>query len=122
MTVPQTHKAFLLTEGEPDITIDAEFGTVPPAELGEVVFRTNGVWGLYRGKDKLIFHFLAREIVSTPYKLAIIEPDFSSGIIYSRITESGQKIVLIHLTILWTNSWSSVSCPRARACLYMPAL
>ena len=91
LTVPPTHKAFLVSEGEPDITLWAEFGAVPPLELEEELFRTGGVWGLYRSRDKLVLHFCAWELETTPYKIAVMEPDFRAGTIRSRIKESGQK-------------------------------
>ena len=91
LTVPQTHKAFLVSEGEPDITLRAEFGAIPPMELEEEIFRTSGAWGLYRSRDKLVLHFCAWELETTPYKIAVMEPDFRAGTIRSRVKESGQK-------------------------------
>ena len=90
LTVPPSHKAFLVSEGEPDITLRAEFGTVPSLEMEEV-FRTRGLWGLYRSKDKWVLHFCAWELETTPYKVAIMEPDFRAGTICSRSKESRQN-------------------------------
>jgi len=91
LTVPPVHNAFLVSEGEPDITLRAEFGAVPPLELEEELFRTGGVWGLYRSSDKLVLHFCARELETTPYKIAIMEPGLHAGTIYSRSKESKQN-------------------------------
>jgi hypothetical protein len=81
----------LVSEGEPDIALGAEFGAVPPLELEEEVFHTGGVWGLCRSRGKLVLHFCARELESTPYKVAVMEPDFRAGTIRSRVKESGQE-------------------------------
>ncbi|MFC2071552.1 hypothetical protein ACFLUU_02380 [Chloroflexota bacterium] len=94
LTVSQAHKVFFVSEGEPDIILEAEFGAVPPLELEEEVFRTEEVWRLYwsRGKWLLYFRdFRADEHESTPYKVAILEPDFSYGKIHSRIKESEEE-------------------------------
>ena len=91
LTVPSTHKAFLVSEGEPDIALRAEFGAIPPLELEEELFCTRGVWRLYRSGDKLVLHFCNWEVTTKPYKVAIMEPDFRAGTIHSRIRGSEQK-------------------------------
>ncbi len=97
LTVPSTHKAFLVSEGEPDIALRAEFGAIPPLELEEELFRTRGVWRLYRSGDKRVLHFCDWEVTTKPQKVAIMEPDFHAGTIYSRIRGSEQKNQFIPL-------------------------
>ena len=91
LTVAPAAKSFLVSEGEPDITLRAEFGAVPSIPLEEEVFDTGESWSLYRSNGRLVFDFLSRELESTPHKIAVIDPDFNAGIIYTRIGETGQE-------------------------------
>ena len=80
-----------MSDAEPDIDLRAEFGAIPPLELEEELFRTRGVWRLYRSGDKKVLHFCDWEVTTKPQKVAIMEPDFHAGTIYSRIRGSGQR-------------------------------
>ena len=91
LTLPQAQRTFLVSEGKADIALRAEFGVIPPLKLEEELFRTNGPWRLYRSNGKVVLHFCAWETESTPYKIAVMEPDFSAGTIYSRVKESGEE-------------------------------
>ena len=91
LTVSPDCKAFLTSEGEPDVVLRASFGVLPAVALEEEVFHTDGLWSLYRSQGKLVFHFWSRDLESTPHKLAVIEPDFGAGDIYTRIRESEQE-------------------------------
>lgn len=91
LTVPPANKAFLISDGVPDIALQAKFGAIPSLELEDELFHTNGAWQLYRSKDKLVLYFCTGEIERTPYKVAIMEPDFSTGVIHSRLKESLQE-------------------------------
>jgi hypothetical protein len=90
LTVPQSHRNFLVPDAEAEIKLTAKFGDVPSLKMDERLFQTRGPWGLYRSGGKPVLHFSARDIEDTPYKLCVMEPDWSTGTIYTRIPETEQ--------------------------------
>jgi hypothetical protein len=91
LTLPTPNRAFMVSEGSPEVILKARFGAVPSLEMEEELFKTDGVWGLYRSGDKQVLHFCAYEMESIPYKLAVMESDFTAGTIYTRSKESGNE-------------------------------
>ena len=91
LTIPKPHETFLVSEGKPDIFLTSEYGTVPSIQLDEKLFQTDGMWSLYRSNHRHVFHFQSPEIEDTPHRLAVIEPDYDSGTIYTRIKDSGRE-------------------------------
>ena len=90
LTIPEPYEAFLVSGGKPKIFLTSQFGTIPSVQLDEKLFQTNGMWSLYKSNNRLAFHFQSPEIEDTPHRLAIIEPGYDSGIIYTRILDSGR--------------------------------
>ncbi|MDP3879111.1 MAG: hypothetical protein Q8Q07_02235 [Dehalococcoidales bacterium] len=88
LTLSYNHEAFVVSGGEPDVLLQAEYGSVPDLEFEDALFQTNGVWRLFKSGGKLVYYFHAWELDDTPYKIAVMEPDFQAGTIYSRATES----------------------------------
>jgi hypothetical protein len=91
LTVPKPYEAFLVSGGKPDIFLTSEYGTVPSIQLDESLFQTDGMWSLYKSNHRFVFHFQSPEIENTPHRLAVIEPDYNSGKIYTRIKDSGRE-------------------------------
>jgi hypothetical protein len=91
LTVPKPYEAFLVSGGKPDILLESEYGKVPSVRLDEKLFQTDGMWGLYKSGRRFVFHFQSPEIENTPHRMAVIEPDYNSGKIYTRIKDSGRE-------------------------------
>jgi hypothetical protein len=76
-------RAFLVSCGTPDITIQVATGDLsrPPGggKTGEKIFDSGALWQLYRDGGDLLFRFTSPAFGSVPYKTARFSPDFRRG-------------------------------------------
>jgi hypothetical protein len=73
---------FAMPEANPDLSVEAYWGTLNGKDKGQKVFDSGGAWQLYQKENSYWFHCTAPEFGDVPYKIARLDPDFSHGQIF----------------------------------------
>jgi len=70
---------FLIHEANPDLTIGAGWDDLSKRQRGKKVFDSGGLWQLYKYNGKYSFSFTSPVFGSIPYKVALVNKDFTSA-------------------------------------------
>jgi hypothetical protein len=73
-----------LTADSPDVVLESHWGVLPDLKGWDQAFDTQGVWKLYRSGEKMALELSAPSPGPTPYQVAVLDPNFRAGAIYSR--------------------------------------
>lgn len=79
LRIPGANQKFLIPEEIADVTIEARWEDLSKEIRGDKVFDSGTLWQLYTYNGKYIFSFASPAFGSTPYKIAIVNKDFSKG-------------------------------------------
>lgn len=81
----EPHRWFAVDEGNPDLTLRVHRDTWPRLGMEEKLFESGGIWDLYRTGDKYELTLSAPPAGPLPYRAAIINQEFTSGDLYTRV-------------------------------------
>jgi len=84
----ESHRQFIVSEGEPDLRLKIHYGPLPPLKLEEKLFDSGVIWALYRSDGIYEMTFKADVFGLTPYQVALIDSRFESGDLYVRVPNS----------------------------------
>ena len=71
---------FLVHEATPDVTIETRWDDLSAMKIrSKKVFDSGAIWQLYNYNEKYLFSFTTPALGSIPYKMAIVNKDFSRG-------------------------------------------
>jgi hypothetical protein len=77
-------RRFLTPPAAPDLDLTVRVMDAPLPTGGEVVFESESVWRMLRDGDTLRIECRSEAFGETPYKVAILDADFTRGTIYMR--------------------------------------
>jgi hypothetical protein len=79
--VSAEHREFV-SSAQPDAVYTVHYEGIPEIEFGVEIFKSGGVWSLHQNNGKFIVPLCSPPLGPQPYKLAVLEQDFTSGDIY----------------------------------------
>lgn len=84
----ESYRDFLCA-AEPDVTIRARYDGLPqiPLRVEDRVFDSEMIWSLYRIGGKNVFVFKSPALGPLPYRVAVFDPAFRCGEVYTRALE-----------------------------------
>lgn len=92
LKVDESHREFL-SDDVADATYTIHCGEMPQVELGEKVFDSGGVWRLFQSNGKLALPLTTPVFGPDPYRMAVLEPDFTKGDIFINNQTRGTSTV-----------------------------
>ncbi|MFH1093584.1 MAG: hypothetical protein V1739_05440 [Candidatus Omnitrophota bacterium] len=73
-----------LVKGKPEVRLNCYHKKFQMPPTKQVVFNSKSCWKLFSSNSELIFGFYSPDYGTHPYKVAVMQPDFLSGVVYSR--------------------------------------
>jgi hypothetical protein len=82
-----------ITYGEAEAMLRIQRRAILDEEFEERVFDSGGKWSLYQAQEKWAIHVGSPGAGPHPYQIAVLEPDFRSGDIYTKVDQPDGELL-----------------------------